>query len=322
VRSALRPGRYVVSCSHAQTTQDVPWSDAAFSVVRRRVDGLWTGAVRAGDVAVQIATALRPTLTIDAPLEIVPGASCVVDAVLENPTGEDAEFAGRLVCRAWTKAEGAVATVRAASDDDVVRVPAGGRARFTLDFSRAEPLVRRRLAYAVLVATIEKDQESVAIESNALFRSVKPPPDAAMVGLRLTATPRRGPGGEPLVELALRNAGADVLRVPRDLAAPASVTFLVRRRDRTPITIETADAKSTSNTVEWTSTWPASRDEPAYVELRPGDALTRIVDLSDAAHPALPAGGYALTATWWNVDRESGDVVVGQVASEAVAVDR
>jgi RNA polymerase sigma-70 factor (ECF subfamily) len=346
VRGALRAGRYVVSASYEKADRDVPWSDEAFKVVKRTIDGLWTGTVRASDVAVRVDGPSRAMLTIDSPHEVVPGSAYVVEAVIENPGPTEHVFAGSLVCRAYTKGEGALATFRPEPQEILggadavtaagVRVGAESSVRLTFDMSRCAEFTSRWTSYVFLVATIEKDEKTPILESNALIRTVKPPPDASATGLRLAASARRGANGEPLLEVTLRNAGQSALRVPRDLAAPASLSFRVRRRDVAPgesamITVAEDRGTLTTETVEWTVRVPL-HDGPAtaddFTELIPGATQTRSFDLSAAQHPQLPPGAYTITATWWNVDRGArsgladGAVVVGCVTSEAVPLDR
>jgi hypothetical protein len=217
-----------------------------------------------------------------------------------------------------------------------IRVAAGASVRLTFDLSRCGDFTRRRTSYVVLVASIEKDPNEPSLSSNALMRTVKPPPDASAAGLRLAATARRGANGAPLVEVTLRNAGEAAVRVPRDLANPAAISFLVRRRDVPAgesrlITIAQGQGTWTTETVEWAVVVP-SHDGPAtaedFVELSPGARQLQAFDLSSAQHPALPAGAYELTVSWSNFDRGAragladGAVVVGQVTAEPVPLDR
>jgi RNA polymerase sigma-70 factor (ECF subfamily) len=339
VRVPLKPGRYVVSCSHTQGTDEVPWNEEAFRVSRRRIEGLWMGSVRADDIAVQVGACPRPTLTIDAPHEFVPGKPYRVDAVLENPGPDAAEFKGSLVCRAYTKGEGAVAELRVGDEareggrpsgdaPGVTNVPPGGSVRFAFDLSSAKRLTTRRLGYVVLVATIESDPKDPAIASNGIFRTVKPPPDASALGLRLAATARRTASGATLVDLVLSNAGAQALRVPRGLASPATLTFAVRSADGADITVTWGQGLLTSATIDWTIPAPGKGGAAAeFVELRAGESATRTVDLSGDEHPRFPPGDYTVAVTWCNLDGGAGadegpPVAIGEVTSEAAAFTR
>lgn len=346
VRVPLRPGRYVVSATYGKSDHYVPWSDKAFEVTQHTVDDLWNGTVRSPEVAVQVEKAAVPTLTIDAPHEVVPGRAFVVEASIDNPGAKEMEFAGALVCRVSTKMNGSLVTYRPAPEDltggaDAVtatgiRVPGGASVRLKFDLGRIGDFTSRDVKYVYVAATIETDPDAATLRSNALFRTVKPPPDASAAGLRLAASARRGANGEPLVEVTLRNAGTSALRVPRDLASPAAIRFVVRRRDVPPgesrlISISQGGGTRTSETVAWKIVAP-SHEGPAngddFVELLPGTSQTRAFDLSDAQNPPLPSGAYELTAVWLNFDRGAragladGAVVVGELAAEPVPLDR
>ena len=347
----LSPGRYVVSCTYVHAAATVPWSGEAFRVQQREVRGLWSGTVRADDRAIQVRPAGSPTLVIEAPDPIPAGGACPVEVKLQNGSGVERTFRGALRFAVRRKGERDSVTPpvpwrpegREVAEDGSFTLAAGETLVRTVDVAALEFTRRgvgagpgRGLVDAaggstwrslLLTATFETGDEVTDLHSNLLWRTLAAPPDAAPRGLRLRAevvVDAEDRVAEAVAHVALRNEGAQTLRVPSRLEFPRQLAAQVRRAD--PRTGEFApDPLPIDGRALDRDSKAASADD--FVLLAPGEQMRGTIDLDSLVAEQLTAGRYELRVAWHNVDsgRHLGfaqdDVLVGRVSASPVTFE-